>query len=234
MPVIWSKSRFQHAFEIYPRVLKEASPVLLPLNALLWGLEFYVSWLNKARFDNPYESSMLTMVVIGVLGVVLQSLISVLWILFVARSAQRQAHNGVGEHPWLFVKKHYHQSLIESVRAFISVGIYGLFLILPALYRWVQITFAVLVSAFDPQYQAGQKDALQESARLVRGAWLPLFLLMLFQFFAPLIFEESAKSSGLTLASPFFYLLAWMIHLYFGVYMALTFFARHSLCQEKV
>ncbi len=244
--MIWSRQRFQHSFELFPRVLKEVAPLLLPIALLLWGLEFYVAWLNKARFANPYDSSMMLMVLVGLTGVILQSLASVVGVLYVARSTQRQMKNGHGQHPWAFLKKNFHQTLIEYLRSLISIGIYSLCLIIPGIIRWVQLVFTCLVTAFDPKYQEGQKDALKESARLVRGAWVPLLLLLLLPMVLSFLLQEFAMGnyslgdsrdgshsisvSPLTL---FFYLTAWVVQLYFSIYFALTFFARHSFKLEK-
>ena len=232
--MIWSKARFQHAFELLPRVLKEVAPLLFPISLLLWSLEFYVSWLNKARFDNPYDSSMMLIVVVGLAGIILQSFASVIWVLFVAQSTHRQMKNGQGESAWSFLKKHFHQTFIEYIRAFISTGIYTLFLILPGLFRWVRLSFVCLVSAFDPEYQKGNKGALEESSRLVGAAWIPIFLLLALQMVVPTVLEESAKSGGFGLApTAIIYLFSWIIGLYLNIYFALTFFARWSLKLEK-
>lgn len=232
--MIWSKLRFQHSLELYPRVLKEVAPVLLPISLILWGLEFYVAYTNKARFDDPYNSSVMGLIVVGVIGMILQAIISVVSLLYVARSTQRQSHNGQGPHPFEFVKNHFHQTLIEIVRSFISTGIYAIFLILPGVYRWVQLTFAGLVSAFDPEYLKGHKDALAESARLVKGCWIPLFIYLCVQGLLPVIFEEQAKTAGLSFFTVgLLYTLSWLLGLYFAIYFSLTFFARWSFKKES-
>jgi len=230
--MIWSKARFQQSFEILPHVLKEAAPVLLPLSALLWGLEFYVSWLNKSRFEDPYGSSMALIVLFGLAGVILQSLIAVVWLLFVAASTERHRKYGQGMRPLAFVAKHFHQCLIESVRALISTGIYSLFLILPGLIRWVQLVFTPLIAAFDPHYQLGKKDALMESKRLVKGAFWPLLIFLALQALLPMALEETAKSSD-WLARLSLYGGSWILTLYFTIYMTLTFFARWSFKAEE-
>lgn len=244
--MIWSMPRFQHSIELFPRVLKEVAPLLLPISALLWGLELYMAILNKARFDNPYEASMVTMVVLGLTGVVLQSLCSVIYVLYVARSTQRQMKNGAGKHPLSFLGQHFHQTLIEYLRSLISIGLYTLCLILPGLIRWVQLTFTCLISAFDPQYQEGKKDALKESARLTRGAWFALLLLLVLPMMLTFVLQEFALGNygldkaddgsrvlSLSFSSLVFYGLAWLVQLYFAIYFSLTFFARHSLKLEK-
>jgi hypothetical protein len=230
--MIWCKQRFQHAFELLPRVLKEVAPLLLPISLLIWGLEFYVNILKNARFEDPYNSSMLPMVIVGLTGLVIQCLATVISLLYVARSTQRQMKNGAGAHPWIFLKKHFHQVLIEYLRAFISTGIYTLFLILPGVYRWVRLSFTGLVAAFDPDYQKGKKDALEESSRLLDGlSGFAMFFLLVAQISLPLVIEEPAKGM-MSLGSIPLMLLAWVLQLYFAIYFSLTFFARYSLKLE--
>ena len=242
--MIWSKPRFQHSFELLPRVLKEVAPLLFPIALLIWGLEFYVAYLNKARFDDPYNASMMLMIGVGLTGVILQSFASVIGTLYVARSTQRQMKNGAGEHPWKFLTKHFHQTFIEYLRSFISVGLYTLCLILPGIYRSVQLLFTCFVSAFDPDYQQGKVDALEESARLVRGAWIPLAFLILLQLFMPFVFGELAfgnysfgdrteVNQSLSVLSLVFFAIGWVVQLYLGIYITLTFFARHSYKMVK-
>ncbi len=232
--MIWSKIRFQHSFELLPRVLKEVAPLLLPLSFLLWGLEYYVSWLNKARFDNPMDSSMATILIVGLIGIIFQSFVSVITLLYIARSTQRQMKNGHGDHPSVFLKKHFHQTFIESIRAFISIGIYSLFLIIPGIIRWVKLVFTCYIAAFDPEYQDGKKDALKESSRLVKGAGFALFLIMIAQVLLPYIFEEMAKTSGINIFFTLpFYIVAWIIEIYLAIYLSLTFFARWSFKLER-
>lgn len=231
--MIWSKLRFQHSFELFPRVLKDVAPLLFPLSLLLWGIEFYVAYLNKVRFENPYHSSMTLMISIALTGLLLQCLAAVIWALYVARSTQRQMKNGAGPHPFVFLKSHFHQSLIEYIRGFISTGIYAVFLIIPGLIRWTQLIFVILVSAFDPDYQKGKKDALKESARLVKGKFVALSLLITLQILPSLFLEELAKSGSLSpLFVILFYLASWCFTLYFAIYFSLTFFARWSFKTE--
>jgi len=231
--MIWSKKRFQHSVELFPSVFKEVAPFLLPLSFALWGLEYYVAWLNKSRFEDPYNSSMIAMVAVGLLGVVLQSLIGVFWTLAVSGSTRRHSLNGHGTKAFPFAIQHFHQALIEYVRSLLSTGLYTLFLILPGILRWVQLSFTVLVSAFDPAYDLGQKDALRESRRLVKGALFPLFGLMFIQAVTPLALEEIAKSASISLAMAIIlYTVSWVINLYLSIYFILTFFARTSFKAE--
>ena len=91
--MIWSKARWQHSMELFPRVMKEVAFYLIPLSITLWGLEYYVASLHQARFDNPYEASTLKLVSVGLGAFVLESLITVTWLIMVAKSTQRQAFN---------------------------------------------------------------------------------------------------------------------------------------------
>lgn len=232
--MIWSKARFQHSYELLPRVIKEVAPFLLPLTAMIWGIEFYMSYLHKARFDDPYNSSMAMIVGLGLAGLILQAFVSVFAILYVAASTHRQMKNGQGEKPFSFLRRNFHQCLIEYLRGFLSTGLYCLLLIIPGLFRWVQLCFVTLISCFDPKYQEGKVDALKESSRLVRGAWIPLFLLLILQGFMAYQIEEWAKAEGsLTIQMIPLYLTSWIVNIYFMIYFALTFFARYSLKLEK-
>jgi hypothetical protein len=231
--MIWSKARFQHSIELFPRVLKESALILFPLSLILWSLEFYVSWLNKARFADPYGTSMGWIITVGLVGVILQSLVAVFWLLFVAASTRRHSQNGAGDHPLKFVNRHYHQCLIEAVRALISTGIYTLFFIIPGIYRWVQLSFTTLFSAFDDHYKQGNKDALKGSSGLAGGAILPLLFLLGLQALIPMSCEEMAKSGGYGwLGVLLGYGCSWLVSLYLTIYFSLTFFARHSFKQE--
>lgn len=231
--MIWSKQRFQHSFELFPRVLKEVAPLLFPISLLLWGIEFYVAYLNKARFADPMNSSMALMILIGLSGVVLQCFSVVVSFLYVARSTQRQMKNGAGDHPILFLRENFHQSLIEYIRGFISTCTYTIFLIIPGIYRWIQLIFVCLVSGFDPEYKKGAKNALHESARITQGAMFPLLMLLLLQMAIPFAVEEFAKGN---LQNPILtillYLFSWLVSLYFAIYFSLTFFARWSFKLE--
>lgn len=232
--MIWSKQRFQHSFEIYPRVLKEVAPLLLPLSFLIWGMDFTMAYLNKARMDDPYSSSMIPIVIVGISGIFIQAFASVAWILYVARSTQRQAKNGTGEHPWVFLKKNFHQSFIEYIRGFISTGIYTLFLIVPGLIRWTQLIFICLVSAFDSDYQKGKKDALKESSRLVRGHFIGLAFFLVLQMILPFFIEELAKNAQTPMWMTVVCLgISWCFMIYFAIYFSLTFFGLATLKREK-
>ena len=231
--MIWSKLRFQQSLGLFPRVLKEVTPVLLPLNIFLWILEFYVGVLNQARFEDPYLS-MTPLLVFSLVGILYQGFFAVIWTLYVARSSERQMKNGHGPHPFVFLKTHFHQSLIEYIRAMISIGLYFLLLFVPGIIRWVQLLFVCLVSSFDRDYLAGKRDALKESGRLVRGGFTALFFLALLQNFLPFVIQMTSNfsSSNFVLAT-LVHLFAWVLCIYFSIYFSLTFFARTSFKMEN-
>ena len=232
--MIWSKLRFQHSLELFPRVLKEVAPLLLPLSLVLWGFEFCVGELNKARFEDPYNVSMIPIIVVTFIGVFYQGFVSVVWTLYVARSSQRQMKNAHGPHPLIFLKTHFYQALIEYIRAMVSIGFYFLAFFIPGLFRWVQLIFICLVASFDKDYLEGKKDALRESGRLVRGQFTALFFLVVLQNFLPFMIEMGAKFSSLSwLFIIFIHLISWILSLYFSIYFSLTFFALASFKMEK-
>lgn len=224
--MIWSKQRFQHSFELFPRVLREVIPLLLPLSAILWGLDYFVSVLNKSRFENPYDSSVLLLISAGVGAVILESLITVVWLILVAKSTQKQMKNGVGPSSFKFLTKNFHQVLIEYIRALISTSLYSLFFLIPGVVRWVKLTFTCYISSFDPQYHEGSKDALESSSHLVKGRFIPLLFLLVFQMIFPFMIEEFAKSASLGSGVTYsLFIVAWLLNLYFAIYLALTYFA---------
>ena len=234
--MIWSKQRFQHSFQLFPRVLKETTLLLLPLSAIMWGFEILIiEFINKARFTDPESVSMTLVYVTVIAGVLYQGFFSVIWTLYVARSSQRQAKNGHGPHPFSFLKTHFYQAFIEYIRAAISIGLYFLCFIIPSIYRWVQLIFVCLVAAFDPDYLKGKKDALKESARLVQGHFILLLLLVCTLVFLPyavgLLIPKTSSFQIISIV--FIYLISWILSLYFSIYFSLTFFALSSAKAEK-
>ncbi|MCJ8276293.1 MAG: hypothetical protein MJK18_05590 [Bdellovibrionales bacterium] len=192
-----------------------------------------MAYLNDQRFEDPYNSSMLLIIAAGIGGVVLESLISVVWVVLVARSTQKQMKNGVGDSNYAFLRKNFHQVLVEYLRAMISSAIYALFFIIPGIVRWVHLTFTCYISCMDPNYQKGEKDALKSSRELVRGKFFSLFFLLRLLALPPFFVEEIPKNSGYALTSSvFFYLGAWMISLFTAIYLALTYFALDSFKKE--
>jgi hypothetical protein len=100
-----------------------------------------------------------------------------------------------GASPLGFVTQNLNQSLIETLRAWGRVMLWSLLLILPGIYKFLQYLFIPFIVCLDPQYQRGEKDALQTARHLSHGRMLKLFLVVfLFSGVGPLLlaaFDDS-------------------------------------------
>lgn len=77
---------------------------------------------------------------------------------------------------------------IETLRATGSCLSWSLFLILPGVVRYLQLSFVNFVVLLDPEYLKGSKDAIQESSKLVNKRFAPVFfLIFLFMVILPLL-----------------------------------------------
>ncbi|MEZ0391319.1 MAG: hypothetical protein ACAH59_03825 [Pseudobdellovibrionaceae bacterium] len=93
------------------------------------------------------------------------------------------------ESPLRFLKRFFEQSLIEQMRSWGSIMLWSFLLILPGLYRFLQLLFVPFVVCFDSIYQVGDRDALQTSRALAKGQLLKLLVLFfLFSIFIPGVF----------------------------------------------
>lgn len=79
-----------------------------------------------------------------------------------------------------FQKPYLSHFFAESLRALGSILLWTLALILPGLFRYVQLIFVPLIVFFDQEYEAGNVDALQRSTQLAnrRMKFLIPFMLM--------------------------------------------------------
>jgi len=78
--------------------------------------------------------------------------------------------------------------LIEEMRSWGQCLLFSLLLIIPGLFRLLQLLFVPFVVLFDPAYERGEVDALQKSSSLFRRYWLRTsFLVLLFYFVLPMI-----------------------------------------------
>lgn len=76
----------------------------------------------------------------------------------------------------------------EQLRGFGKVFLWGIFLIIPGFYKFLQIVFIPYVVAFDPTYMQGKTDALEKSAATFKARWAKVLgLFFIFALVAPLI-----------------------------------------------
>ncbi len=71
---------------------------------------------------------------------------------------------------------------IEGLRSLSRILMWSLALILPGLFQMVKLSFVNYVVLFDPRYQAGQVDALEESGIISYGVKRYLALIMISGF----------------------------------------------------
>lgn len=86
-----------------------------------------------------------------------------------------------------FLWRHTGDLIREEMRAFGSVMMWSFLLILPGIWRFLELTFLPWVVCYSPAYQSGQQDALQEARRRFYLVWPQLlFLFFLFWLILPL------------------------------------------------
>lgn len=73
---------------------------------------------------------------------------------------------------WIFSNKHVYELTVESLRVLTSVLIWAVFLLLPGLYRSVQLSFYPFVVMFDEKYLKQEVECMNRSARLIQGVLL--------------------------------------------------------------
>ena len=177
--MIWSKQRFQHSFELLPRVFKEVAPLLLPISIGCWLFGSYTLGLIQDHLQDPRPESMVSAMLASLFGILFQGLTSIVWILYVARSTQRQAKNAQGSHPIFFLKEHFHQTLIEYIRAITS---YSLYLLIPF------IALAVLsfvIHLIYPFFPSKEQLAISIIEKNIKPQYLLLGSLLVFVLIIP-------------------------------------------------
>lgn len=87
-----------------------------------------------------------------------------------------------------FLSSSANQVYIETVRSWGSSLAWGLLLILPGLFRLIQLIFIPFVVIFLKDYQTGQIDALKKSTRyFMKRPWRMMGYVFLFMVLLPLI-----------------------------------------------
>lgn len=93
-----------------------------------------------------------------------------------------------GQSSLAFAKNHFSYLMKEHMRGFGKVFLWGLFLIIPGFWKFLQILFIPFVVALDPRYSQGTLDALEESKKIFLQKWgKTLGLFVLFGLFIPML-----------------------------------------------
>ncbi|MBX3019134.1 MAG: hypothetical protein KF767_14705 [Bdellovibrionaceae bacterium] len=122
-----------------------------------------------------------------------------------------------------FIRDHGGDLIREQLRAFGSIMMWSLLLIVPGIVRLFELAFLPWVVCFDAEYQKGRRDALKESRRVFYRVWPRLLgLLILFWVIFPLTltslderrsyFDSPLTAIGLTGVDVLlFILLQWLL-----------------------
>lgn len=94
-----------------------------------------------------------------------------------------------------YLSENVQQLVIEQIRVMGSVLLWSLFLLLPGLFRFMQLIFVPFVVLLDNNYRIGERDALQTSKALFMKAPLKtaatmIFLFVLWPLLSTLFFDE--------------------------------------------
>lgn len=100
---------------------------------------------------------------------------------------------------WIYIRNNFGYLVKEQLRGFGKVFLWGLLLIIPGFWKFLQILFVPFVVGFDPSYQAGKLDALESSRSVFQKIWgRTLGLFVLFGLLAPMLltfFDEYRSAS---------------------------------------
>lgn len=93
-----------------------------------------------------------------------------------------------------FFSRTFEQVVIEMTRSTGKVITWSLLLLIPGLIKMLRLSFVPFIVCLDPDYQKGQKDALQESEKIAKPMiWTLAGIYLLFELAIPLtmsIWEE--------------------------------------------
>ena len=106
-------------------------------------------------------------------------LLFVLMTMLIPLRDMQDNHNHPPMGLWTFSMLHLKSFTLESLRSLGWVLLFLPLLIIPGLIKYLQYLFVPYVVLCDPKYQAGEVDALAQSARLMKGL-VPIFLIFLF------------------------------------------------------
>jgi len=174
--LLWASARLTS--EIYAPLLARGTSRLIPLHLLEVGTgQFFLYATEYIQMTG--RENLLMIAALAMLELTISMLWSAAWILAitdVADSIWRGRLRPVSFQSSL--AHHYHQLLIEQVRALAAVLWRIPLLILPAFGEYIRLVFVPLVVILNGSYEQGETDALQESRALCRGRFWMLTIFM--------------------------------------------------------
>lgn len=127
-----------------------------------------------------------------------------------------------------FIQKYLNQMFIETLRTWGKTLLWSLLLILPGIWKYLELSLVPLVVAFSKSYDEGRVDALKLSSQIFRRRWIKISALFLFfHIFAPLLLSVffdayrliwKTPLSSLVLSALDTYLLLISTHLLFNIF----------------
>ncbi|MEQ1665119.1 MAG: hypothetical protein ABL927_07055 [Bdellovibrionales bacterium] len=154
-------------------ILKNSTSTLVFLFILVEGGQQYYQYLSMMAQENQ------TMQIFVAIGQLLISLIEfiILAMLIPQRLMELDAH----EPPQSFLafsKKHIGSLTSEGIRSFAVSLLWLIVFIIPGILKYIRFFFVPYVVVADPQYQTGNRDALEYSNQLVKGKTLSVLLII--------------------------------------------------------
>ena len=172
------------------RVIKEAWPQIIGLHFLHAGASQFFSFAMETIRDLGREDLALIGLIAGT-ELIFTLIWSALWVMIIAASllrAEGQTPPAVGES--------FNRLMIEQVRSLASVLWRTPLLLIPALTRYIRLSFVPLVVLLNPRYAQGEVDALEASSELSRGHFWLLSATILASGVLPWMAEELARGES--------------------------------------
>lgn len=209
----------------------------MPLGLVHFGT-FAVSqgsiYFQQYRMAHPKHDDMTTVLSVGVVGIFIFLVLSLLWIIWSAQIAfefknKLQPSNKQNISEKIIFKFDFQQTGIEYLRSIVSSLCYSLLFIIPGVVRFIQLSFTPFISLFDSDYDRGQVDALKKSKELLSGHFWMILLLFGLKLALSLTIESVLTLHGTLIDEnpfgvSFNQVIQLIINLIFSVYMTFLFF----------
>jgi hypothetical protein len=136
-------------------------------------LEHYFTILMKLSSE---DQLMYLLSIVGQLSTALIEFL-VLTLLVPLRVMEFESHTPPSSF-WKFSKMHTKQLLVESIRALAVTLMWALLLVIPGIFKYLRFSFVSYVVVADPEYNIGNRDALEYSNELIKGFTIQIFLFL--------------------------------------------------------
>jgi hypothetical protein len=190
--------------------------------ALLGGVEV-CNQILTALLDG-FEASQVSYLLGGVLTSTLDFTLAIM-VPHVLVSVRKNEPDNLGLH----LKKYFNQACIESLRSTARVCWYSFLLFVPGFVKLLRLQWVAYVVQFDPDYDAGERDALKFSETLSKGFLLQT--LIIFIVLSSVTLLESVRQA-FPWNSPYF-ALAFVLTLPIRLYTQIVWFSAYEFLHIK-